>query len=329
MTPVEGMTWVYTTLYEPWFKGLRHDIDVIKVDMSDNPYLSVEEKMGILAFLQDDEREKREHGTFVPKGGLVFPSFQESVHATIHGWRPPHDWLVYQSVDHGLNNPTAILYHAVSPDGGSIITFKELYGRETLVKDWARQMLEFEREWQIEPFLRTGDPAMKQRTAESGSSIQQLYNDQGIYLALDSVPRAVDPGINKMTQYMTINPATGRPFWQISDCPNLTRELRQLHWSYYASGKMEDANNPKETIHKKDDHAPDSARYFFTFLPELSALGLDLMPKEIDPAVGIPVGTIWDMLNNHQGEFLDSGNGWNVASAFGVMPDYWEDDDVA
>jgi phage terminase large subunit-like protein len=326
MTPVEGMTWVYTDLYEKWFTGQRHDLDVIKVDMSDNPYLNIEEKMQLLAFLGDDEREKREHGTFVPKGGLVFPSFQESVHATLHGWRPPSDWLVYQSIDHGLNNPTAILYHAVSPDGSLIVTFKELYGRNKLVREWAQEILEFEREWGIAPFLRTGDPAMKQRNAESGSSIQQLYNDMGIYLALDSVPRAVDPGINKMTQYMQLNPQTGRPFWQISDCPNLTRELRQLHWSFYASGKMEDANNPKETIHKKDDHAPDAARYFFTFLPELSALGLDLKPREPDPSVGIPVGTIWDMLNNHTGEFVDSGKGWEVSSGFGVMSDYWEED---
>jgi hypothetical protein len=170
---------------------------------------------------------------------------------------------------------------------------------------------------------------MKQRNAESGSSIQQLYNDQGIYLALDSVPRAVDPGINKMTQYLQVNPQTGRPFWQISDCPNLVREMRQLHWSYYTSGKLEDANNVKETIHKKDDHAPDSARYFFTFLPELSALGLQIKQESPDPSVGIPTGTIWDMLNNHTGVFVDSPDSWEVDSGFSVMSDSWEDDDVA
>lgn len=314
MTPVEGMTWVYKDLYEPWKSGGRTDIDVIQVDMKDNPYLSVEEKEEILGFLDGDERAKREAGTFVPKGGLVFPAFQESIHATLHGWRPPHNWLVYHSLDHGYNNPTASLHHAVSPDGGSIVTFHEHYKSEWIVEKHAKEILRWEEENGIEPFLRTGDPAMKQRQAQSGNSIQTLYAELGIYFALDSVPRDVSVGVDKINQYLQVNPYTKRPFWQISDCPMLTRELRQLHWDYYVSGKLIDENNKKETIHKKDDHAPDAARYFFTFLPELSELGLNLTPPEPDPMVGIPVGTIWDMLANHTGTFRESG--WTISEGF-------------
>ena len=316
MTPVEGMTWVYKELYEPWQTGTRHDIDVIKVDMSDNPYLELEEKMSILAFLDEDDREKREHGTFVPKGGLVFPAFQESIHATLHGWRPPRDWLIYHSLDHGYNNPTSSLHHAVSPHGDMVVTFHEHYKRELTVKEHARAILAYEEEWGLEPFLRTGDPSMKQRQAQSGSSIQALYADEGIYFALDSVPRDVSVGIDKMNQYLKIHPKTKRPHWQISDCPYLVREMRQLHWDYYISGKLEDANNVKETIHKKDDHSPDSARYFFTFLPELSALGLDMLPDPVDMNIGIPTGTIWDMLNKHEGTFRDGG--WDVRESFAL-----------
>jgi phage terminase large subunit-like protein len=331
MTPVEGMTWVYKELYEPWFQGKRHDIDVIKVDMSDNPYLSPEEKLGLLAFLGDDDREKREHGTFVPRGGLVFPQFQESVHATLHGWRPPSDWLVYHSLDHGFNNPTASLHHAVSPNGQSVVTFHEHYKRETIVEQHAKEILEWEQLFGVEPFLRTGDPAMKQRQAQSGNSIQTLYAELGIYFALDSVPRDVNVGVDKMTQYLQVNPVTGRPFWQISDCPNLTREMRQLHWDYYISGKLEDSNNVKETIHKVDDHAPDAARYFFTFLPDLSPIGMNITQKEPDPSVGIPVGTIWDMLNNHSGTFRGgepTDSDWAVVAGFSKFADSWEDDYV-
>lgn len=307
MTPVEGMTWVYRQLYEPVMSGNREDVEVIQVDMSDNPHLSVKEKMGLLAFLDDDGRSKREHGTFVPKGGLVFPSFQESIHATLHGWRPPKDWLVYHSLDHGYNNPTASLHHAVSPMGDSIVTFHEHYASEMLVQDHAREILSFEQEWGVEPFLRTGDPAMKQRTAQTGSSIQQLYADLGIYFSLDSVPRDVSIGVDRMSQYLTVNPRSGRPFWQISDCPNLTRELRQLHWAYFVSGRLTDANNPKEAIHKKDDHATDAARYFFTFLPELSALGLDMLRSPELPS-GIVPGSIWDYIE----QTTKPTNNWEI-----------------
>lgn len=315
MTPVNGMTWTYSELFQPWKSGERKDIDIIEIDMADNPYLSAEEKMMLLAFLTDEEREIREHGRYRPRGGLVYPAFRESIHATLSGWRPPRDYLIYHSIDHGFNNPTASLHHAVSPKGDHVVTFHEHYKREMIVKEHAREILEWERLQRIEPFLRTGDPAMKQRNAESGSSIAQLYGEEGIYLALESVPRDVSPGVDKINTYLGINPNTGRPYWEISDCPNLTREMQQLHWSYYTSGKLEDANNVKETIHKKDDHACDSARYFFTFLPELGAIGLDMFnPQSQAPTRAL--GTIWDILTDDSdfNPIVD----WDVRTGFNL-----------
>lgn len=332
MTPVEGMTWVYHDLYEPFQLNTLNpdqDLDVIQVSMDDNPYLSEKEKREILSYLSETEVEKRRFGRFVPKGGLVYPEFEEAIHATLHGWRPPSDWLIYQSIDHGFNNPTAILYHAVSPDGMSVVTFKELYGREKIVSQWAKECLEFEREWHIEPFLRTGDPAMKQRQAQSGLSIAELYGQEGLYLALDTVPRSVDAGVNKITQYLRVNSLTGKPHWQISDCPNLVRELNKLHWAYFTSPKLTDANNLREVIHKKDDHAPDSARYFFTFLPDLSAMTPTPTSATDYLLEGIKPGTIWDILNRAQppvDNFGPTSTEWMVTSGFGVTDDYWEDD---
>ena len=77
MTPVEGMTWVYKTLYEPWKKGQRTDIDVIQVSMSENPYINDAEKREVLCFLDEDDIAKREHGTFVPRLGLCSPASRE------------------------------------------------------------------------------------------------------------------------------------------------------------------------------------------------------------------------------------------------------------
>lgn len=331
MSPIQGMTWVYKDLYAPWKKGDHSRLDVIEVDMSDNPYLSEEEKAEILGYLTDDERSRREHGTFVPRGGLVFPEFQEITHATLHDWRPPNDWLVYHSLDHGFNNPTASLHHAVSPDGLQVVTFHEHYGSEMVVKDWAAKILAWEAEVGITPFLRTGDPAMKQRQGVTGTSIAQIYADCGIYFALDNVPRDVAAGVDRMSQYMQTSKATGRPFWQISDCPNLVRELSQLQWAYYESPKLADGTNKQEKIKKKDDHAPDAARYFFTFLPDLSIMRAPVEDENVlDIAQGgIRVGTIWEFIGRAQGPADNMGptsNEWMISQGFGMTQDYWEDD---
>lgn len=329
MTPVEGMTWVYHTLYMPWKnKTSTVSLDVIEVKMSDNAAnLPLSDAADIMGFMDETEREKREHGSFVPRGGKVFPAFSEAVHATIHGWYPPEGWGVYHSVDHGFNNPTAHLYHAVSPDGLEVVTFKEFYGSFKTIKEWATEILEWEAKFNIQPFLRTGDPAMKQRTAESGLSPQMIYAQQGIHLALDSVPRAVEVGVDRITEYLQVNPRTKRPFWQISDCPNLIRELGDLQWDYYENRKLDDSNNRRETIKKKNDHAPDSARYFFTFLPDLSSLGIKhndpLAPDELGVLPGIREGTIWDILNHTSPS--QENQGWAINTGFGVTSDYWED----
>ena len=59
--------------------------------------------------------------------------------------------------------------------------------------------------------------------------------------------------------------------WKITrNCTNLVRELGRLHWATYASKNMQQNKNPQENVHKKDDHAFDSSRYFFTLMPDLS-----------------------------------------------------------
>jgi hypothetical protein len=73
---------------------------------------------------------------------------------------------------------------------------------------------------EIEPFLRTGDPAMKQRQAQA-ELIQTLYA-VGDILCLFGAQRC-ECGVDKINQHLQVNPLTKRPFWQISDCPMLTR----------------------------------------------------------------------------------------------------------
>ena len=261
MTPVEGMTWVYDELY---LKGLSrgHGIAVIIVDMTENPYISNAEIENFLSDLDDNDRKARGAGKFVQIGGLVFKTFDYEKHVIEAGILPPLDWTHYASMDHGFNNPTAWCWHAVSPKG-SVVTYDELYANETLIESFAQEIhLRNSQEGRRAPDIYVGDPAIAQRNAETGHSIQTAYSLQGIPIALGN--NDVKIGVERMNAYLY----HGK--WAITaNCGNLIRQLQRVRWKTYETAKKRHDNNPREEIHKKDDHAVDGGRYFFSMMPEL------------------------------------------------------------
>jgi hypothetical protein len=143
------------------------------------------------------------------------------------------------------------------------------------VKDHAAYIREYNKEWGILDewvYIYTGDPAMKQRNGITGTSIAQAYGDEGYNLALELLTKDVKTGIDRMRGYLRLN-KYGNPTWRLVKyaCPNLERELRRLHWKILNSARLRDTTNVTEEVHKKDDHGFDSCRYFFTFMPDLSA----------------------------------------------------------
>lgn len=289
MTPTEGMTWVYFDLYETKPNNLL----VIEVDMDDNPYLSKEAKETLLGFLDEEDRKTRKSGKFTTKGGLVFKHFNDRYPYVINNWMPPAGWGVYISIDHGINNPTAICWHAVSPTGDRVITFHCYYQTNKIVADHAKYIHRFNRENHLQPLLVTGDPAMKQRNGVTGSSIVQEYAKRGIHLALEGVPKDVGIGLEKMMMYLKIRSASHQPTWQMTqDCQPLIREMMLYSWKTAISPKVADRINPYQVPNKKNDHAIDSSRYFFTLMP-------DLVPEfgeEFDDTIEFDPGTIYDTL---------------------------------
>lgn len=265
MTPVEGMTWVYDDVY---VKGLTPggNIAVITIDSTENPYISNAEIEDVIADLDENEKKARKEGKFVQLGGLAFKKFNHDVHIvkslSPDKLRTIQSWTHYASIDYGLNNPTCWLWHAVSPQG-SIVTYDEIYANERLVNSYAKEIHERNRfDGRRIPDIYVGDPAISQRNGQTGDSIQLAYMKEGIPIVLGN--NDVKIGIEKMNGYLQLGK------WIITEnCYMLDRELQRVRWKIYDTAKKRRDNNNREEIHKKDDHAPDSARYFFSFMPDL------------------------------------------------------------
>jgi len=290
-TAVGGMGWTYDKIWEPWendeefktstgTKKIRDFLFCIQLKQSDNPYLEADaDERSLYTLAMDDaERMIREEGAFTAKSGFVFPNFKKKTHVLeeplqYHEFR---DWAWYSSVDFGWNNPTAWLWHAVAPDG-RIYTFAEAYGSKITTPEWAQLIHEREAGFGKTPEVRVGDPAGNQHQMNTGTSVISEYARRGVYIGTEGIPKDPMIGIEKMQQYFAIQNLSGwgrdKPTWMISpNCVNFIREIQRIRFASYESDKKTYETNAKEEVHKKDDHAFDSAKYFATVMPDLRPL---------------------------------------------------------
>lgn len=292
MTPVEGQDWIF----DRFITTASKNVDLFEVDITDNPHLNKKALEFLDEDLDDDEKLVRQQGIFVPRGGLILREFKYDKHV-IRGGRPiPLSWAIYVSVDHGFNNPTAVLWHAVSPFG-KVVTFMEHYRRRMIIKDHAARIKEINEELGITPILYVCDPSMAQKTAETGSSAIQIYRENGIPLA--PAKRDVNGRINKMNEYLKYD------MWHITeDCPNAIKEFRGYSFKIFTSPKIADRNNVREEPNKKNDHCPDSAGYFFNFMPYLTPELKGLSRKEFSLTITNPEDFPWEV----DSSFINSDN---------------------
>jgi phage terminase large subunit-like protein len=284
MTPVEGMSWVYDAIY---LKGKEGDPNyhVTEISMEENPYLNQNEVSNFLEGLDDNEKEARGKGRFIEMGGLIYKKFDPKpggLHVLDReGLRFPHNVPIGISLDHGFNNPTAVLWHALLPEG-NIVTFHEHYLSGETVSYHARAIHEFNRANRIVPAILVADPSIKNTDPITGTSILQEYIKFGIPFVLAN--NDVKAGIERTIGYLKPR-VGGRPMWQCTrDCRNLIKEMGRYKWKTYTSKKLNARYNVWEEPHKLNDHACDSLRYFLMSRPNLDNI-FDEANRHEDPLV--------------------------------------------
>lgn len=327
-TTINGMEWIYDLLVEPAQNGDLDDVKVFELDASKNPYLQTEERDKFMIGMDKEERQIREDGKYIARGGLVFPRFKDNLEAYVLPEAPDivqmvrDGWAIYASVDHGWNNPTAWLWIAVNYVGECIV-FAEHYQSEMTIAEHSSVVLSRESGWGLKPedVIRSGDPAMKQKTAATGTSMIQSYAEHGIDINVEFIPHDVMVGVEKLQQYLALG-TDGIPKLRISpNCPHLIRELKKLRWETYDSSKTAYSKNKHETIHKKDDHACDSLRYWATQMPDLAAQVADNGSKT-STTIGY-TELIAKMREDDTITFApDAEDEWEITESFG---DYYEE----
>jgi hypothetical protein len=259
---------------------ISSSIGVIEVNTHDNPYLNQEALNEFEATLTDTERKIRIEGKFTSLTGLIYPEFSDKniIKPSEVNLRDSNANIIV-SMDHGLRNPSAWLWHSIKPDG-SVVTFWELYEKEKTIEEIVTMVLEVNKLLKIDPLYYIGDPAIKARSAITGTSVQEEFAKRGIGIALGS--NDVAAGIERVKSAISNG-------WQVtSNCRNLVWELRKYVWSNYSSLKTRSKYNEPDVPQKKDDHLVDALRYFFANRPELLAKPV----QKLLPVEKLPTGPI-------------------------------------
>lgn len=331
MTPVEGMTWIYDEIYEPNVNNPDGNVEVIEINTLENPYLSSEAITEFVRSIDDDDDvATRVGGAFVQQGGRVYKNFdptpgvEQVLKEPIDDPKtmfPSSSWLWIMGLDHGLNNPTAVLWMAVDTNGFCVV-FDEHYQKELTVEQQAMAIKRKIAEHGRAPDIMVADPSIKNRSAITATSIHEEYIKYGLAFILGN--NDVKAGIVRVKKYLNKQVYVGvrRPelfeksaknpldeFYklQISPrCVNLIWEMKRYRWKTYANKKLQYENNPYDEPHKKDDHACDALRYMIMTRPDIKAKDTSVATRLDDIMVNLNERIVTNVIDDPN-EMVDSG----------------------
>jgi len=258
MTPLIEMSWTYDTLYEPALAG-DISVEVIEVETFENPYIKKESYDRLTEIISEEEKKTRSTGVYISHTGLVYGEVFSPTNNVCPDilkssrWNILRDtWFHFQMMDHGFNNPTAILFGAYNYDG-KIIIYDEIYINKKIIKELASMWLVRQLELGIKTEYIIGDPALAQTDPHQGVSRQAQFAEHGILIGLGN--NSVDSGITYVQ-----NMFREQQLIITTRCKDTLKEIRKYRWDRHLT-KIRDRRNLKEEPVKKDDHACDALRY--------------------------------------------------------------------
>jgi phage terminase large subunit-like protein len=259
MTPLNGMSWTYDEIYDPWERGDLVDGRVVVVDMDDNPHLDRLTMARVLAGLSEEERQARKSGRFVAFAGLIYPSFSgEDVIPEVE--QVPPGVEVFCGIDPGIRHMCAVVFCYLDYDD-TMVVFDEIAVRGETVREVVKEIRLRCHRWgtrvtdgttrPLIPNWFVIDPAAKNKNNQTGRSDQQEFFDNGIV----TIPgqNAVNAGINRVKERLE-----ARKLKVTANCVELRNEFKKYRW-VRDLGRSEDEARDRPV--KKDDHLLDALRY--------------------------------------------------------------------
>ena len=197
-------------------------------------------------------------GSFEHSDGMVYPNISKTF---VDPFNIPSHWEKFVTLDHGLRNPTAVLFGTIDKDKGIVYIYDEYYKANTLVPEHAKELKpKIEKIPHGRLRFMVGDPSIRNKTDPiNGKSVQALYQEYGLFFTEGN--NNIEAGILRVNSYIE----RGR-LKIFNNCINLRKEIINYK---FPELKTDNYNkNLDEKPVKANDHACDSLRYGMMRLPE-------------------------------------------------------------
>ncbi len=273
-----GHNWIYSWWVKQDFlktEAAKAKFKLIKAPSTENVHLPD----GYISTLMEswsDERVQREiMGSFDAFEGMVYHEFRRDVHV-IQPFKIPDDWTRVIGIDHGYRNPSAWVWGAVDYDE-NIYIYREFYQKEWLIEEIVKGkgtepgVLALMRNEKIEQARI--DPSTRARRGTTGGSDWDTYVENlptGFPLMLANNDKT--PGIDRVKQYLKVDPRTNKPkIYIFNSCVNLIEEMSQYKYKELNAGQQGRMNEKEEPV-KVNDHCCDALRYLIMGRPDAPKL---------------------------------------------------------
>lgn len=197
-------------------------------------------------------------GSFEHSEGMVYPNAAKTF---IDPFEIPNNWERFITLDHGLRNPTAVLFGAIDKDKGIVYIYDEYYKANSLVPEHAKEIKpKIEKIPHGRLRFMVADPSIRNKSDPvNGKSVQALYQEYGLFFTEGN--NNIEAGILRVNSYIE----RGR-LKIFNNCINLRKEI--LNYKFPELKTDNFAKNLNENPIKAHDHACDSLRYGMMRLPE-------------------------------------------------------------
>lgn len=214
-------------------------------------------------------------GSFEVFSGQIWTDFDPDLH-TIEPF-PLQPWMeIVESIDHGLHNPTSVLWIAYAKIRGHDYAFvvDEHLEAGQYVSYHAQVIMDRRETWGY-PLYTVIDASAARRDPNTGRSVMDEYMDRGILTTPSD--RHVLARINRVAEWL--RPVPGKPhpitgdtrpegypsLYFFKNCYQLEEHVSQYQWRRRPPNQLEDV---REKPLEKDDHDVDSLGYNLMTRPE-------------------------------------------------------------